>query len=203
MIKNKNIDPSAGIDASKMASNVISTTGTQTLTNKTLTSPTINTATITGGTIGAMTNSDTKVSSADVTWNSGAGSTTLANVTGLSGVSLVAGATYEFEVVLQTNCTTNGGISVALKYTTATLTSIALSAKTVAAASIGLARSTTTTDATKFVDNKTAAWIEVTLKGSLVVNAAGTVAVQAAQNTSHADTTTVYAGSTARFTRVA
>lgn len=39
MIKNKNIAPDAAIDATKMASNVISTTGTQTLTNKTLTAP--------------------------------------------------------------------------------------------------------------------------------------------------------------------
>ena len=51
MIKNKNIDPNAAIDATKMASNVISTTGTQTLTNKTLTSPVITSPTITAAVV--------------------------------------------------------------------------------------------------------------------------------------------------------
>lgn len=150
-------------------------------------------------TLSACIDADVKRCTGDVTFTS---NTTLANVTGLTGFSLLAAGVYEFEVELQTNCSTNGGISVAFKYTTLTLTSIQLVSETFAASSLATARNTTTTDATKFIDNKTAAWIHIRLKGTLVVNAAGTLAVQAAQNTSHADTTTVYAGSTARFTRL-
>jgi hypothetical protein len=62
---------------------------------------------------------------------------------------------------------------------------------------------TTTTDQTKYVDNKTAAWLHVRLTGTLTVGTAGTVAVQAAQNTSHIDATSVYIGSKATFRRIA
>ena len=222
MIKNKNIAPDAAISVTKTDL----ATSTTTFTNKTLTAPvlsgsvtgtytlagtpTITSPAINGATIGGVStmsagniDGDIKRCTSDVTWATGAGSTTLANITGLTSIALVAGATYAFDVNLQTNCSTNGGISVAFKYTTATLTSIQLNATTIAAASLANARNTTTTDATKFVDNKTAAWLNVRLTGTMVVNAAGTLAVQAAQNTDHADTTTVYAGSTARFTRIA
>src|SRR5678815_2731166 len=55
MIKNKNIAPDAAIDATKMASNVISTTGTQTLTNKTLTAPNISAPVLSGSATGTYT----------------------------------------------------------------------------------------------------------------------------------------------------
>jgi hypothetical protein len=146
-------------------------------------------------------NSDVKVLAATFT--------TVTNVlASLSGFSwtLQAGATYQFEVNLATTQTTNGGLSVAFKYTTATLTSIQLQTYQSTAVDNTLAissQSTTTTDATKFIDNKTSAFILSNLKGTLVVNAGGTVAVQVAQNTTNSDTTSVLLGSYGRFTRVA
>lgn len=132
-----------------------------------------------------------------------ASSTTLQNITGLTGFTLVASGVYSFEIDLQTNCSTNGGISIALKYTTATVSAMQLSAWTGATATFGqAATNTTTTDATLYIDNKTAAWLHCVLTGTLTVGTAGTVAVQMTQNTSHADTTTVYIGSWARFTRI-
>lgn len=178
---------------------------TQTFTNKTLTSPTITgasmtTSTLSTGTLGGdLVNSSVKRCSADVTATS---TTTLANITGLTGISLTAAGVYRFEVDLQTNCSTNGGIGVAFKFTTATLTSIQCAATGVAASSLAHSRGTTATDAALQFNSKTAAWLNVRLVGTMVVNAAGTVAVQMAQETSHADVTTVYAGSTAMFTRI-
>lgn len=163
---------------------VVTTSGTQTLTNKTVT--------------GAIT-SDTKRCSAQTDATS---TTTLANVTGLTGFSLVAAGTYAFVIDLQTTCTTNGGIAVGFKYTTLTLTSIQVASTTVAAASLAHSRSTTTTDQTKFVNSNAAAWLNVRLTGTLVVSAAGTLDVQMAQQTSHADVSSVFVGSTATFTRL-
>jgi hypothetical protein len=193
----------------------VSTTATQTLTNKTLTSPTINTPTIatptiTAGsiagatTISAAIHGDTKVLAADVTYTS---NTTLATLTGFSW-TLVAGATYLFDINLPTTMTTTGGLSVALTLTTATLTSIQMQTYAATATDNSTAvstQSTTTTSATKFFDSKTAAYTLVTLKGSLVVGTGGTIAVQAAQNTSASggDVSTVKLGATATFTRAA
>lgn len=203
---------------------LVGLTATQTLTNKTLTapvlggsitgtytlagtptftSPTINTPTIATPTVSGLILSDLKRCTTTFSATSGDTGTTLTNVTGLTGFTLTASAVYRFIVDLQTVCTTNGGIAVAFKYTTATLTSIAATATTFAAASMGqAAQNTTTTDQTKWVNNKTAAWLRVVVTGTLVVNAGGTVGIQAAQETSHADTTSVYAGSWAEFIRL-
>lgn len=146
-------------------------------------------------------NSDAKVLAASATFTSNS------VLTSLSGFSwpLQVG-TYVFEVNLPSTMTTNGGLSVALKYTSATATSIQVQTYASTATDNGTAvstQSTVTTDATKYFDSKTAAYTLVTLKGSLVVGTAGSVAVQVAQNTSNTDTTTVLLGSYARFERVA
>lgn len=170
---------------------------TSTLTNKTLTSPTI-----TGATISGEIDSDLKVLAASAAITTSA---TLAALTGFSW-TVVAAGTYVFEVNLPATMTTNGGLSVAFKYTTATLTSIQVQTYAATGTDNGTAvstQSTTTTDQTKFFDSKAAAYTLVNLKGSFVVNAAGTVAVQVAQNTSHSDTTTVLAGAFAWMKRVA
>jgi hypothetical protein len=175
---------------------VIDASSTQTLTNKTLTSPTI-----TGATISTAIDSDIKALAADLAITSNA---VLASLTGFSW-TLTAAGTYQFEINLPATMTTNGGLSVALKYTTATLTSIQVQTYAATASDNTTAvstQSTTTTDATKFFDSKAAAYTLVTLKGTLVVNAGGTVAVQVAQNTSHVDTTTVLKGAYAYFVRV-
>lgn len=174
----------------------VTTTQTQTLTNKTLTSPVI-----TGATQSAGVFSDTKSLAANATFTT---NSVLATLTGFSW-PVVAGATYSFYVNLPATMTTNGGLSVALKYTTATMTSI--QAQTYAATASDnttavSSQSTTTTDQTKFFDSKTAAYTLVRLEGTFVVNAGGTVAVQACQNTSNSDTTTILLGAYAELTRV-
>lgn len=226
MIKNKNIDPDASIEVTKISGGV-STTNTATLTNKTLTAPvlsgsvtgtytlagtpTVTSPTITGATMttstlstgtlgGDLIHSEIKRCS---TATAATSNTTLANITGLTGFTLTAAGVYEFEVDLMTTMSTNGGLGVALKYTTATLTSIQCQSTAIAAASIAAgAQNTTVTDADLKFNSKAAAYLRVIVKGTLVVNAGGTVAVQMAQETSHADTTTVLVGSSARFTRL-
>jgi len=183
------------------------TSSAQTLTNKTLTSPTITAptlsgaGTITGQTISGNIESDTKVLAATATFTS---NTTAATLTGFSW-SVVAGATYQFEVNLPITITTNGGLTVNFKLTTATLTSIQYQTYAATATDNATAVSTqgtTTTDATKVFDSKTAAYTLVNIKGTMVVNAAGTFAWQACQNTSNTDTTSVLLGSYAKLIRV-
>lgn len=186
---------------------VVDTSSTQTLTAKTLTSPTITAPTVSGaGTITAQTisgniESDTKVLAATATYTSNSVAATL---TGFSW-SVVAGATYKFEVNLPAIMTTNGGLTVDFKLTnSATLTSIQYQSYAATAADNGTAVSTqgtTTTDATKVFDSKTAAYTLVSIKGTMVVNAAGTFAWQACQNTSNSDTTSVLLGSYASLIR--
>ena len=113
--------------------------------------------------------------------------------------TLEAGRTYQFELLLATTMTTNGGLN--LQFNTAdtlTLTSIVYVTEEVLAATVAYAVGTTTTMGTSLINNKTAAYIAVKVKGSLVVNAAGTLEITAAQTTSHADTTTIALGSTLR-----
>src|ERR1044072_992542 len=161
----------------------VTTGATQTLTSKSLTSPTI-TGSVGGvATYAGQIDADTKVLAATATFSA---TTTPATLTGFSW-TLIAGATYVFDINLPVTLTTVGGLTVSFKYTTLTLTSIQCQSYAATAADNSTAvstQSTTTTDGTKFFDSKTAAYTLVTLKGSLVVNAAGTLAVQACQNTS-------------------
>jgi len=181
----------------------VTTGATQTLTNKSLTSPTL-TGTVAGvATIGGQIYSDMKVLAASATYSA---TTTLATLTGFSW-SLIAGATYLFEVNLPVTLTTVGGLSVAFTLTTATLTSMQMQtyAATAADATTAIStQSTTTTSGTKYFDSKLAAYTLVTLKGSFVVNAAGTLAVQACQNTSagSGDASIVLLGAYAKMERV-
>lgn len=127
--------------------------------------------------------------------------TTLANVTGLTAQSLVAGATYRFRCVLPGTADGTGGIKYAFKYTTATLTSIEATGIGYTASAVAVQHTTTTTDATLLFD-QAAAVIMTILEGSMVVNAAGTVALQMAE---HAATSTAstYLGATMEFVRIA
>lgn len=176
---------------------IIDASSTQTLTNKTLTSPTI-----TGATTSASINGDYKSLAATATFTS---NTVAATLTGFSW-SVVAGATYLFEVNLPTTMTTNGGLTTSFKLTTATLTSIQYQTYASTATDNSTAVSTqgtTTTDATKVFDSKTAAYTDVKVFGTMVVNAAGTFAWQVCQNTSNTDTTSVLLGAFAKLVRVA
>lgn len=182
----------------------------QTLTNKTLTSPTIATPTITSPTITGLpvdAANQRKVSTAAFDVDSGTTGTTLTNVTGLTGITLVAGATYYFRVVCTAiTMTTNGGAKAAFKFTTATLTSlnarVRQSTDTDNTGAVSAAFTTATDQATWFAQNAVA-YTNFEIEGTMVVNAGGTVAIQLAQNASHADNTTVPAGDiSAHFIRI-
>jgi len=172
-------------------------------TSPTIATPAITGGTLTGATLSANLNTDTKVLAATATYsNTG----TLATLTGFSW-TLVAGATYVFEINLPATMTTVGGLSVAFTLTTATLTSMQMQTYASTATDNSTAvstQSTTTTSGTKYFDSKTAAYTLVTLKGSLVVNAGGTLAVQAAQNTAAGggDASAVLLGAYGTFRRV-
>jgi hypothetical protein len=164
-------------------------------TNAALTTPTI-----TGGTESAMIHSDAKSLAATQTADA---NVTPAALTGFSW-TLVAGATYNYEMGLATTCTTVGGFAISYVLTTATLTSIAYNAVGIAAASVTASKGTTTTSATKVFDSKAAIFLNIKVTGSLVVNAGGTFAWAFCQNTSAGttDASLVLLNSTARFTRV-
>jgi hypothetical protein len=165
--------------------------GTQTLTNKTFTTPTIT---------GAL-NSDTKFCTTQFDAVTGTTGVTLTNVVGLTGFSVVASGVYRFQIFINGVATANSGHKIGLKLTTTTLTSANYGAQALLASTTAYTQGTTATDQMS-LHAATTATIGVHIRGRLVINAAGTIAVQAAQNAAHADTTSVYVGSWATFTRV-
>jgi hypothetical protein len=154
--------------------------------------------TITGKTFSANIESDTKVLAATATFTSNS------VLTGLTGFSwTVVPGTYQIEIDLFTTQTTNGGLNAAFKLTTAVLTSLASMAQQGVTATFSqLAEVTATADQTSFINNKTAAYTQSYVSGSMVVGTGGTFAIQVAQNTSNTDTTSILLGSWARVTRV-
>lgn len=129
-----------------------------------------------------------------------------ATVTGFSW-PVVAGGTYLFEVNMPTTMTTNGGLTVSFKLTTATLASIQYQsyAATASDNTTGVSTNgTTTTDATKVFDSATAAYTHVNIKGSFVTTLGGTFAWQACQNTSAGggDVSLILIGAVAQLTRI-
>lgn len=212
--------PNFGTSGAKL----VTTTSTQTQTNKTFTSPTLTSPTITGTTsIAAGATIDSPTITGTVTQvgvggvqaavgsafsaTSGTTGTTLTNITGLTAFSLVAGATYIFEVFCPVvTMTVNCGLKMAFKLTTATLTSINgrvfQSTDTDNTGAVSTNFTTTTDQATWFAQNAVV-YTQARIKGSLVCGTAGTIAVQAAQNASHADTTAIAAGAFGWFRRVA
>lgn len=159
--------------------------------------------TVSASTISGKIDADKKVVASSITYDS---VTTLATITGFSW-TVVAGATYVFDVELNTTQTTTGGLKVGFGLTTATLTSIRYNYYQSTATDNGAAVSgtgTTTTSGTAIVDNKTAAYTRTRIWGSFVVNAGGTFAFQAAQNTSAGttDVSIILIGSQAEVKRV-
>lgn len=144
--------------------------------------------------------SQTQRTSAAVTANA---STTYADVTGLTSIPLVAGATYKFRAVLpSTVASGTGGIKYCFNYTTATLTSIESTAKGFTASAVAVQHTTTTTTQTDLF-TQAAVVILTEIEGTMVVNAGGTMAVQVAQNTSNASNTVALVGGSFTLTRVA
>jgi len=117
--------------------------------------------------------------------------TALANVPGLS-VMLVAGRTYKFEAVLYCTSNAGGGVKFSMGGT-ATATAVIFEALTMQG-SITQGRSTVLGSP---VGGVTAVTQSLTvMRGTITVNAGGTLAVQFAQNASHASASSVLAGST-------
>lgn len=134
--------------------------------------------------------------------DSGTTGTTLANVTGMVTDTLEPG-TYTVYIHLDCVATANSGLKAALKFGTASmLTSLALVSTAFTATGVGVARATTATDAAT-IQGSTAAIIRCVIEGKIVVAAAGTLQLQAAQNASHADNTTIYTSSFMKIQRVA
>ena len=133
--------------------------------------------------------------------DSGSTADTLTNVTGLVSGTLQPG-TYEVDINIICTATTNSGIKAALKWGTASMiTTTALAVVATSASAVASTTFTTSTDASAFV-GATSAYVNVRVKGIIVVALAGTIQLQAAQNASHGDDTTVSVGSTMSFTPI-
>lgn len=138
---------------------------------------------VTGGVTGSLS----KVSTAQV---NRATSTTLTDITGLA-VPLVAGGTYIFRAYIPGVSTANGGAKFAIGTSdTLTATSISYSGQNMNGATTNMTSVTTTLGAA--VAAATAVFTHAFIEGTIVVNAAGTLTAQIAQNVSHADTTSAY-----------
>lgn len=124
--------------------------------------------------------------------------TTLVSVPGLS-VAVTAAGTYSFKAYLTGTSTTNGGLKVAIANsgttTTSTYTGKQFNNGTTNAA-------TTTSTMGNAVGAATTVYTDATIEGVVVIANAGNLTVQAAQNVSHADTTTVTVGSYFKVSRV-
>lgn len=129
---------------------------------------------------------------ADVTFTS---TTALATVTGLS-VNVLAGRTYSFEAYLSFTDAAAGGIQAAIAGT-ATATDIRYDGFIVDSAANGIKGNTQAAALGTAVASSTTTGTAglVLIKGTITVNAAGTLLVQAAQNTSNATATTIKRGS--------
>ncbi len=161
-----------------------------TVTNGTI--PTLALASSATGTVSIkdVVRKDCVVSTSTLTKTS---DTTLALVPGLS-VALTAGGTYRISVHLEGTGANSGGLKAVLATAdTLTLTSGLLR---------GRNRNGTADNASTLItalgsdfSNATTAYTDVTLEGTIVVNAAGTLEVQVAQATSNATSSTVTQGS--------
>lgn len=135
-----------------------------------------------------------------------ASTVTAALITGFAW-TVVAGATYIFEMNLPITATTVGGLTLSYKLTTATLASIQYQSYASTASDNSTAVSTqgtTTTDATKVFDSKTAAYTYVRIVGSMVFTLGGTFSWFGCQNTSAGagDTTSLLIGGYSSLIRV-
>lgn len=143
---------------------------------------------------------------ADFTASSADTGTTLTSLSGFSW-NVEAGATYRFRMVIPlVTMTTNNGLKLAFKLTTATLTSINLRVRSstdtdnTGAVSANFA---TATDQATWVAQNAVVYTNLIIEGTFVVNAAGSIAVQAAANASHADVLNIKKGAWAELRRVA
>lgn len=128
--------------------------------------------------------------------------TTLTNVVG-AVTGILQPGTYRFRLNLSTTATANTGITIALKWGTASMiTSAQYTARALTASSVVVTKGTTATDATPLLDSAAGVVIQADITGVLVVALAGTLQLQAAQHTAHADETKVLVNSSMEFTPI-
>lgn len=128
--------------------------------------------------------------------------TTLANITGMTGMPVIAGGTYEFTINLYGTAGGTGGWKVAFNYTnSAALTTLNANAMSYTAAAVAVSNTTTTTTQTSIIASNTA-FTNATITGTMVVSAAGTVDLQFAENSANS-TSSIFVGSTMLFSRIA
>jgi hypothetical protein len=155
--------------------------------------------TFVGGPVGGVGSSQAARCTTQFDAVTGTTGTTLTNIVGLS-LNVLAGASYAFEAYLAGVATTNSGVKFAIGGT-ATATSISYAGAQTNGTAINANTVTTTLGAA--VAGATTVWTNGHIRGTIVVNAGGTLTVQAAQNAAHADTTSVYVNSHFNLTRIA
>ncbi len=128
-------------------------------------------------------------------------STTLNDVVGLLTDTLQPGV-YNVDIKLITTAGASGGVKLALKWGTASMISAtALSVQANTASATANTTFTTSTDAASMLA-ATTAYVSVRVRGTITVDVAGTIQLQAAQNVSDGTATTVALGSTMSFTPI-
>lgn len=126
-------------------------------------------------------------------------SVTLTNVAGMVTGNLDVG-TYRFRIYASTTATANTGISLALKWGTASMiTSAQYTSRAFTASGVVVTKGTTATDAALLLDSAAGVVIEGDITGVIVVAKSGTLQLQMAQHTSNSDTTSVLANSLMEF----
>lgn len=130
-------------------------------------------------------------------------SVTLTDVPGMITDTLEPGV-YEFVINARVIATANTGISLALKWGTASMiTAQTYQADAKTASGVVTTAGTTATDATLLLDSATGVVVNAVIHGVMTVALAGTVKLQAAQHTSNSDTVSVYLNSKMEFKRIA
>lgn len=125
--------------------------------------------------------------------------TALATVTGMS-VTLAASGIYYFRSHLKVTATANGGVQFALGGT-ATATGLQATFCNWNTTTQNVHENITALDTA--AGDATAVCTDATIEGVIEVNAGGTFTIDAAQNASHADTTTIHKYSSLWVTRIA
>lgn len=180
------------------ANKALVTDGSTNITGLTLTNVTLS-GTVTGGVTptGIGSTQTVRVSAqTDVT-----SSTTLTAITGLA-VSLLAGATYAIQAYIPVTCTATPGAKFSLD-TSDTLTATSISYAGVLFNTTTPAASSVATALAGAVASVAGAGTFCTIDGVIVVNAAGTLVVKIAQNTSNGTATSALVNGYMQVTRIA
>jgi hypothetical protein len=154
---------------------------------------------ITGGTITGVSLSNNINSAVVKSAQTDNTTTTLGVVTGLS-LALVAGGQYKVQGYLPVTCASGGGVKISIDTSdTLSLTSGQLTTTLFTASGVAAVGATALNSAM----GSTAAVIAAELEGTLVVNAAGTLVIKAAQNAATTTTTSILLNGNLQVTRLA